>query len=198
MYLAYSTSLLVLLTLSSGCASRRLLALENTALHQQVAALEKSAAALRERAREPADFAPRVNEGVLRGFLDRASLGYTVDGGALRLQREGQNKRFDLYLRYYDDARMLSLTVENYLALEEAQGTAGLVLLLIAVATLNFDHLASKFQIEAETGKILVSTELNVTDGLGYATFLGALDRLVRVADQRYPELKRAAEGLGS
>jgi hypothetical protein len=195
---AFSATLFVALSLCSGCASRRLLALENSALHQQVAALEKSAAALRERAREPADFAPRVNEGVLRGFLDRASLSYTVDAGALRLQREGQNKRLDLTIRYYDDARMLSLTVENYLALEEAQGTAGLVLLLIAVATLNFDHLASKFQIEAETGKILVSTELNVTDGLGYATFLSALDRLVRVADQRYPELKRAAEGLGS
>ena len=194
----YFCVVLLALATTPGCASRRLLALENATLHEQVDTLEKTAAILRERARDPAEFAPRVNEGVLRGFLERASIAYTLDGGAFRVPREAQNTSFDVYIRYYDEARTLSLSVENYLALEDAQGTAGLVLLLVAVATLNFDHLASKFQIEAETGKLFVSTELNVTDGLGYATFLSALDRLVRVADQRYPELKRAADGLGS
>ena len=58
--------------------------------------------------------------------------------------------------------------------------------------------LVGKLQLNPETGEILLSSKLEVTDGLGYRTFIDAVDRLCQTADQKYPELQRAAQGLGN
>jgi hypothetical protein len=71
------------------------------------------------------------------------------------------------------------------------------VLLLVQVAALNYELLVGKFQLDAETGEIILSVELATEDGLGMATVLSALDSLTHTADARYPDLKRAAAGTG-
>ena len=52
---------------------------------------------------------------------------------------------------------------------------------------LNYEMLLGKFQMNPESGAILLSTEVYVGDGLGHATLLQALDHLCRVAEENYP-----------
>jgi hypothetical protein len=62
---------------------------------------------------------------------------------------------------------------------------------------LNYELLLGKFQMNPESGSILLSTELYVGDGLGHATLLQALDHLCQTADTKFPDLERAASGVG-
>jgi hypothetical protein len=68
---------------------------------------------------------------------------------------------------------------------------------MVQLATLNYELLLGKFQLDPHTGDVLLSMELSLADGLGYDTLSSAVDHLVRTADARYPELSRAAHGRG-
>ena len=71
------------------------------------------------------------------------------------------------------------------------------VLLMVQLSTVNYDLLFGKFQLNPETGDVVLSTELQVADGLGYNAFLKALEGVLTTADSRYPELVQAAAGTG-
>ena len=72
-----------------------------------------------------------------------------------------------------------------------------MVMLLSQIAAINYELLLGKLQLNTRTGDIALSMELNVDDGLGYRTFHNVSHHLVRVADDRYDELLRAAQGTG-
>jgi len=71
------------------------------------------------------------------------------------------------------------------------------VLLLVQMVALNYEMLVGKLQLNAQTGEVLLSVELPTVDGLGQETVLSALEQLLHSADARYPELQKAASGLG-
>ena len=57
--------------------------------------------------------------------------------------------------------------------------------------------LIGKFQLNPGTGDITISAELNLDDGLGYQTFQSVLRHLIKTADEKHPDLVRAAKGQG-
>ena len=190
---------LIALVLLGGCQSRRLLRLENELLRAENERLLQRNHDLELATPDPEDFSldPTLDE--IAGWLDRAGYVYewTNDKRVLRLDYAGRNSTFGLSIQRFEKSRVLFLATTDYLRLDEAPGTRGVVLLLVKLAALNYDLLIGKLQLNPETGEIMLSAELNLTSGLGYDTFVETLDRLTRTADERYPELERAAGGEG-
>lgn len=183
----------------AGCGSR-VLRVENDLLRQRQAELETRVADLEKRAPDAADYAATVDLGVIHQFLDRAGWAHEVvtsGNGHISLDYRGKNATFGVTIRYFANAKVVFLGTSDYLHLDDAAGTESVVLLLVQLAALNYDLLVGKFQMNPETGEILLSMELHVADGLGYQTLLGALHDLCETADAKKPDLDRAIEGLG-
>ncbi len=187
-----------LLLLGNGCASAKLLRLENEVLKNQNRELRDNLAACQADA-PPPDFATVVTVDVVRGYLERAGFSglETKPNGVLTVLVSGRNTTFTLNIQLFPREKVLFLAVSDYLRLEDATTSSAMVLLLTQLAALNYDLLLGKFQLNPRTGEISFSVELNLDDGLGFRTLKAASDHLVRTADERYPELLRAAQGTG-
>jgi hypothetical protein len=72
-----------------------------------------------------------------------------------------------------------------------------MVLLLTQLVTMNYELLLGKFQLNPRSGEISLSVEVQVDDGLGFATFEAVLNHIIYTADQRHPDLLQAARGRG-
>ena len=67
------------------------------------------------------------------------------------------------------------------------QNTSSVVLLAVKLMALNYEMLLGKFQMNPESGAILLSTEVYVGDGLGHATLCKRSTISVIVAEENYP-----------
>ena len=182
----------------SACTSSKLLRLENEVLKAQNKELRGRITDC-DAAAGPEDFAVQVDVDLVAAYLARAGMEQVerTDKGVLQVPIEGRNTRFVVSLQLFERERVLFMATSEYLQLEDATSSSAMVLLLTRLATLNYDLLLGKFQLNTRTGEIALSVELNLDDGLGYKTFEAVLHHLVRTADERWPELVRAARGQG-
>ena len=186
------------LLLLTGCANRKLLKLENELLKRQNAELREQLEGCEQNA-PPRDFATEVDMAVLQSYLQRAGFppGDLSSPEVLIIPVSGHNTNFQLIFQLFTSEDVLYIATHDYLRIEEAASSKAMVLLLTQVATLNYELLLGKFQLNPNTGSISLSVELNLQDGLGYRTFEEVLRHLVQTADARYPELLRTAQSMG-
>lgn len=189
---------LVLAALLAGCASRRVLVLENRVLEAENARLREQLAVVGAPA-NPQDFAATLNQDTLRAWLGRAGLRVLDEPapGVLSAPIEGNNTEFRLTVQHFPEEKVLFLAATDYFRLEEALTTRSLVSVLTQLAALNYDLLLGKFQLNPETGEISLSVELNLDDGVGFRTFDVVIRHLIRTADESWPVLANAATGEG-
>lgn len=188
----------MLAALLTGCASRRVLELENRVLAAENTRLREQLAAAGTPA-WPGDFAANPTLDTVREWLGRAGL-YGLDEpvpGVISLPIHGDNTDFRLTVQLFTTEKVLFVAATDYFRLEEAATTRALVLVLTQLAALNYDLLLGKFQLNPETGEISLSIEINLDDGLGFRTFDVVTRHLIRTADESYPVLARAAVGEG-
>lgn len=188
---------LALSGLGSGCGGR-LVRLENRVLRLENARLEEQLAAARARAL-PEDYALTVDMAVLRDFAVRAGFTELDDSqpGVLFVPMEGVNTRFRLMFQLFEKEQLLYIAATDYFRLEEARDSRSMVALITSMSAINYELLLGKLQLNPRTGAVTMSVELNLDDGLGFNTFKVVSRHLARTADQRYPDLVRAAAGAG-
>lgn len=170
----------------------RLLQEENAALQQRVHDLEQRMPAAGNYVRHP-------DLQTVHEYLDRAGYVHTFSPGVdhIRMDFGGKNATFGLTVQHFASANVLFIGTDDYMHLDAARNTESVILLLVQLATLNYEMLLGKFQVNPENGEILLSVEISTVDGLSYDTFVESLQQLLHTADARYPELQRAAAGLG-
>ena len=185
----------VALAAAPGCASRRLLRVENRVLAAENDDLQRRLADCRDRGSD--DFAVDVDSDVVRVYLQRSGLEVreSETPGVFLAPIEGDEASFNLAVQVFEREKVVYMAVTDYLDIDEAVSPGAMVLLLTRMATLNYELLLGKFQLEPRSGQVILSVELNFDDGLGYRTFDTVLRHLVQTADERYPELLRAAQG---
>jgi len=183
---------------ASGCATAKLLRLENEVLKKRAETLEASLATCQTDA-PSADFATAVDMEVLAEFLVRS--GYTeVETGGDQIYTipiHGRNTDFQLSVQLFSRENVVYFAIHDYMRLEDATSSQSMVLLLTQLATMNYELLLGKFQLNPRSGEISLSVEVQVDDGLGFRTFDAVLNHVVFTADKRYPDLMRAAQGRG-
>ncbi len=184
--------------LGGGCARTKLLRLENEVLANQNRELRAELGACRDDA-PPPDFATVVDVELLREYLQRAGFPApeVLPSGVLRVPVSGEHTQFQLTLQHFEKEKVLYIAVVDYLSLEQATSSPAMVLLLTQLAAINYEMLLGKLQMNPRSGDITLSVEIQLDDGLGFRTFQAVLRHIVGAADQRYPELLRAARGRG-
>ena len=182
-----------------GCVSSRVIRLENTVLRHENEELYERIATLEMRSPDPGGWESAPSLDTVHAFLDQASYVHTYarDSAHIRLEYDGNNADFSVNIQYFPNAKVFFLATRDYLHLDAASDTDSVVLLLVQLAALNYELLLGKFQLNPETGEILLSAEIHVSDGLGLSTLVSVLDHLCESADARFPELERAASGAG-
>jgi|GEM_PF-1351274 len=190
------TALVVAAT--SGCASAKLLRLENEVLKKRTEALEASLATCQADA-PSADFATTIDMEVLAGFLIRSGYTNAEPGGdsLYTIPIDGRNTQFRVSVQLFERENVLYFAVHDYLTLEDAASSQSMVLLLTQLATMNYELLLGKFQLNPRSGEISLSVEVQIDDGLGFRTFDAVLNHIIFTADERHPDLLRAAQGRG-
>ena len=174
------------LVVGLGCASARLRAVEVELLRAQLAAAD---------ARVAASAAPAVTIDVLASYLREAGFSdpERTQSGLLVVPIEGKNAQFRVSLQHFPRDQVVYIAAIDYLDVDEASSPQALVLLLTQLATINYELVLGKFQLNPRTGAVTLSVELKVDDGLGLRTFVSALRHLIDTADARYPMLRAAA-----
>ena len=198
--LSYRTLALPLIAaLLTACASSRILRVENKVLIAENETIHQELQRLRNTQVDPKQFTKNVTIESLSELLSQTGYQHDVspEKTHIRLQYTGQNTQFSVNIQHYEKAQVVFIATDDYFALDKAQHTSSVILLAVQLMALNYELLLGKFQMNPESGDILLSTELYVGDGLGHATFLQALDHLCRTADGKYPDLERAASGVG-
>ena len=147
----------------------------------------------------PADYALTVDIDVIEDYATRAGLKHLERAapGVLTTEISGDNIDFKLNIQLFEREDVLFLATSDYFRLDQATSPEATVLVLTQIATLNYELLLGKFQLNPTTGEVALSVELNVDDGLGFATFQTVLLHLMRTADRNHPALVRAARGEG-
>ncbi len=145
----------------------------------------------------PADCADEVDLELIEAWLQRAGFppAARVDGDVLSVPLRGPHPTFRLHLQLFADEKVLFLQVNDYLRVDEAETTGAIVMLLTQIATINYELLLGKLQLNPRTGEISLSAELQLDDGLGFRTFAAVTDHLARTAAARHPELLQVARG---
>jgi hypothetical protein len=191
--------LFLLLASSTACSNTRILRLENRILQAENEKLEAEALSLRENQVDQSQYSPVTDIQIIKTVLEKG--GYTPeispDKSFLKVNHIGKNTAFGVNLQYFDKAKVIFIATSKYFSVDLAQSTSSVVLLAIQLVTLNYDILLGKFQMNPETGEILLSTEMYVESGLDHTTLLHALENLCRTADEKYSDLQRAAAGVG-
>jgi hypothetical protein len=190
---------LALLALQMGaCAPAKLLRLENEVLKSQLAELHADIESCEQDA-PPPDYATHVTLEVIRDYLTRSNYPPTAQPAPaiLTLQVKGEHRTYQLNVQIFEREKVLFLAVTDYIAIEQASSSSAMVLMLTQLASMNYELLLGKFQLNPATGEISLSVELNLEDGLGFRTFQSVLGHLLRTADARYPDLVRASKGHG-
>lgn len=187
------------LTMLSGCASRRLLALETQVLRQENDELRTELAELRERGWDPENYSRMASLDQVGRYLDRSGFNWAwgPEQAFIRMDFEGRNTRFAVTVQYFEPADIIYIATRDYLSLDDAQSPETVVLLMVQMATINYDLLFGKFQLNPETGDLVLSAELQVASGLGYEAFRAALEGVLTAADTHYPRLEQVASGTG-
>ena len=182
----------------SGCSPRKLLRLENELLKHQVTQLRGELEGCHQQT-PPQDFVNDVTIEVVQEFLTRAGFppGEQSTPTVLQVPVDGRNTQFQMTLQLFKQEKVLYIAANDYLQLEEASSSKSIVLLLTQIASLNYELLLGKFQLNPNTGAIALSVEINLDDGLGFRTFNAVIYHLVQTADLRYPELKDTAISSG-
>lgn len=190
--------LAALVSLSTGCATAKLLRLENEVLKKRTEALEASLATCQADAPSK-DYATTVDMEVLAGFLVRSGYTNAEPGGdtLYTIPIDGRNTQFRVSVQLFPRENVVYFAVHDYLTLEDAASSQSMVLLLTQLATMNYELLLGKFQLNPRSGDISLSVEVQVDDGLGFRTFDAVLNHIIFTADQRHPDLLRAARGRG-
>lgn len=192
--------LAVLLTTGalSGCAATKMLRLENELLQRQNTELREQIDDCG-RADSSGERAASVDLDLVRSYIRRAGLpaGEQTSPTALLVPINAQNTNFGIFFQLFAEQKVLYIATHNYLRIEEAASSKAMVLLLTKVATLNYDLLLGKFQLNPNSGAISLSVEIHLHDGLGFKTFEAVVKNLISTADSSHPELVRAAQGQG-
>lgn len=181
-----------------ACANPKLLRLENELLKNQNAELTARLESCQQEA-PPPDFATEVTMEVVGSYFARVGFSgiEVTPNGVLTVPVSGRNTEFRVNAQLFEKEKVLFIAVSDYLRIEDATTSSAMVLLLTQLASMNYELLLGKFQLNPRSGEISLSVELNLDDGLGFRTFNAVADHLVRTADARYPELLRAAQGTG-
>ena len=189
--------LVLVAVLSSGC-SAKLLRLENELLQRQNDELRVQLDDC-DRTGPSGDFAASVDISLIEAYVKRAGLpiGERRSDTMVVVPIETTNTSFNVIFQLFDDQKVLYIATHNYLRIEEAASSQAMVLLLTKVATLNYDLLLGKFQLNPNSGGISLSSEIHLNDGLGFQTFQEVVNNLIGTADSSYPDLLRAAGGQG-
>ncbi|TVQ88780.1 MAG: YbjN domain-containing protein [Deltaproteobacteria bacterium] len=182
-----------------GCVSPRVLRLESDLTRLQNEALTRQVAELEAGAGCPEDFVRNPSLDDVEAYLDRAGYVYhrAPDDKFVRLEYAGRNTSFGVRVQLFEPQKVLFLSTTSYLRLEEATDSGSVIALLVQLAALNYELLLGKFQLDPESGEILLSLELPLNDGVGYGSFVRMLDQITRTADERFIQLKRAVSGHG-
>lgn len=189
---------IVVAAVTSGCATSRVLRLENDLLKRQNEDLQARLAACA--VDTPSDdFSTRVDMDVLASFLSRSEYTNAERTGdtTFTIPIRGRNTEFRLSVQLFERENVLYFAVHDYLSLEDAVSSKSMVLLLTQLATMNYELLLGKFQLNPRSGEISLSVEVQVDDGLGFKTFDAVLNHVIFTADQRHPALLQAARGSG-
>ncbi len=189
-------------TVATGCASRRVVALENELLKERIIRLEAEKERILEASPDAEGFVKEPTLTDIAGWLDEAGFIYSksdAEGadGLIEIGFDGEHTDFTITVQHFPKSAVLFLATHDYLKVNDAPDNRGVILLLVKLAALNYDLLIGKFQMDPESGDILLSAELHLGDGLGYRTFIQLLEHLMSTADTQWPELNRAAKGLG-
>jgi hypothetical protein len=189
----------LLLLVLAGCPSQRVLRLENEVLRLRNTELTETLATSERRSLLGEDYASKVDLETIHRFLTRSGFvhTYTPEARHISVDYSGTNQDFSVTLQVFESADVLYLATSGYLSLADATDTGAVVMVLTQLASLNYEMLVGKFQMNPETGEVILSAELHLESGLSASLLTEVVDLLCRTADDRYPNLATAAAGVG-
>lgn len=187
-----ATWMLGVLLSQTGC-SARLLRLENDLLQRQNDALRAELDGLPMfLAGQPAP----VDMELLERYIEQLGMpaGERTSETAILVPINGHNTDFGVFFQFFEAQQVLYIATHDYLRIEDADSPRSMVLLLTRLATMNYDMLLGKLQLNPRSGAISLSMEIHIRDGLSFDTFSGVVGELIEVADSNYPVLLRASQ----
>ena len=181
-----------------ACATPKVLHVENQMLQRENAELRDKLATCSTQA-APSDYLATVDIAGVKRFLNRIGHAKVEQASEqiLSIPVQGKNTAFRVNIQLFEREQVLFMVAAGYLELESATSSQAMVLLLTQLASLNYELLIGKFQLNPSTGAISLSAEINLDDGMGFQTFQSVLNHLVQTADTHHPALLNAARGLG-
>jgi hypothetical protein len=114
-------------------------------------------------------------------------------GDVLRVVADADGHRYGITVQLDAERHLVYLATTGLMTLQDTSGDAGVVSLLTNLATLNYETMQGKLQLNPATGEVVLSIELETDDGLGQRTFGAALKSLNESATSLRPKLVRAA-----
>jgi hypothetical protein len=186
-----TVSLLVLLALG-GCTSARLLRVENDLLTREN--LELRALVEGAGGRDATVVAQFEIEAVGR-ILEARGFNVRVDDDAteVTLQYGAENGSIEVVISTFPNAGVLYMATRGYVSLVSAHDGDSAQLMITQLATLNYEVILAKFQLDPVKGEVVVSVELPYAS-VDEATMVAVLERLIRVADTKRPLLQAALQ----
>jgi hypothetical protein len=180
---------LFVLTLSMGCASNRVLKLENRTLQHELREARQTLAATNDTS------LPRFDS--LVSHLQQLGLKVEIenDGPYALSSCPGHEAPFSAQV--WEDSGLFYLATTDFFDLKDSHSTSGAFGLMAQISTINYDLPLAKLALNEKTGHVILSVQAPADEGLSLGIVRRCIIELCSAVEQVYPVLEKAAQGNG-
>lgn len=182
-------SAILLSAFLSGCASNRVLILENRALKQDLNESSKKIAAFEHTTRPTFDS--------LVTHLDSLGLSFETHPQGPFATAACPETNIPFSAQVWEDSGLFYVATTEFVDLYDTHSTAGAFAAMAQVATINYDLPLAKLSVNERSGQIILSVQCPADDGLTRTLVHRAVIELCTSAARVKPVLQKAALGDG-
>ena len=180
---------LVCCTILSGCATKRLLVLENHALRQDLDETSRQIQAY-----EQAELPKFEN---LLAHLDRLGLSFESHPQGPYATSKCPESNIPFSAQVWEDTGLFYVATTDFIDLYASQSTQGAFATMAQVATINYDLPLAKLAVNERSGQVILSVQTPADEGLTRALVRRVILELCTSAEKVQPILRRASQGDG-
>jgi hypothetical protein len=183
-YLYLLTSLILL----QGCASKRILYLENRVLKQDLDDLKASL-------QMQPDTEPSLD--TLKRHISSLQLPFQVQNNGAYITATCPGNPIPFSAQVFEDNRLFYVATTELFNLHDSHSTSGAFAVMAQISTLNYDLPLAKVALNEQTGQVIVSVQLPADNGLTSELVTRAIVEVCTSAERIRPVLEKAARGNG-
>ena len=180
---------LFIIAMGSGCASKRVLQLENRTLHMEILDIQERLENQQEK-----DL-PRFDS--LVNHLHKLGLSFEIHPDGPYAVSSCPDNGVPFSAQIWEESGLFYLATTEFFDLHDSHSSSGAFALMAQISTINYDLPLAKLALNEKTGQVILSVQSPADEGLSVGIVRRCIIELCSSAQEVHSVLEKASLGNG-